>query len=194
MEAAGDLSERQHGFRKGRSTIHAILEVVEEAKKADTGNHFSRPIVLLVTLDVKNAFNSVRWHDAIHALEQDFGVPEYLIRIIEDYLRDRSITYLTADGEKHRRITAGAAQGSILGPDIWNYTYDSILRQEMPEGSFLVGYADDIAAVIKARNVELAQIRLNQVMRRVTSWLNEHGLQLALAKTEILLLTKNVSR
>lgn len=32
-------------------------------------------------------------------------------------------------------------------------------------------------------------MRLNQVMRRVTSWLEEHGLVLATEKSEIVLLT-----
>ena len=67
------------------------------------------------------------------------------------------------------------------GPDIWNVSY---------EGAFLVGYADDIAVVIVARDADLAQLLLNQVMRRVYSWLEDRGLELATAKTEIVLLTK----
>ena len=38
--------------------------------------------------------------------------------------------------------------------------YDGILRMEMPENIFLVGCADEIAAIIIARDVELTQIRL----------------------------------
>ena len=52
---------------------------------------------------------------------------------------------------------------------------------EMPEGAFLVGYADDIAVVIVVRDVDLAQLLLNQVMRRVCSWLENRGLELATA-------------
>ena len=69
----------------------------------------------------------------------------------------------------------------MLGPDIWNVSYDGILRMEMPEGAFLVGYADDIAVVIVARDADLAQLLLNQVMRRVYSWLEDRGLELATA-------------
>ena len=43
----------------------------------------------------------------------------------------------------------------MLGPDIWNVSYDGILRMKMPEGAFLVGYADDIAVVIVAREPDL---------------------------------------
>ncbi|MBJ4722033.1 hypothetical protein JGF03_28795, partial [Salmonella enterica subsp. enterica serovar Anatum] len=190
LRTSGDLSERQFGFRGGRSTIDAIQEVVGAARGTERGNHFSRPICLLVTLDVRNAFNSVRWTDVLRALERDFAVPQYLLQIIGDYLRNRSLLYETAEGIKRRELTSGAAQGSILGPDLWNISYDGILRMEMPEGCSLIGYADDVAAIIVARSVELAQTRLDQVMRRVRTWMRDHGLELAEAKTEIVLLTK----
>ena len=35
---------------------------------------------------------------------------------------------------------------------------------EMPEGCFLIGYAGDIVAVISAKDVEGAQLRLAQVI------------------------------
>lgn len=60
IKKSGDLHERQFGFRKGKSTIGAILEIVNAAKSTEKGNHYSRPMCLLITLDVKNAFNSVR--------------------------------------------------------------------------------------------------------------------------------------
>ena len=80
IEAAENLSNRQYSFRKGRSTIDAISDVVQAAQTANQGNHSSRKIVLLVTLDVKNAFNSANFFP------------------------------------RKKKITAGAAQGSILGP------------------------------------------------------------------------------
>ena len=46
----------------------------------------------------------------------------------------------------------GAAKGSILGPDLWNVSYDGILRMETPPDTFLACYAEDITAVIVARN------------------------------------------
>ncbi|GHJ61430.1 hypothetical protein NOK12_39480 [Nocardioides sp. OK12] len=60
----------------------------------------------------------------------------------------------------------------------------------VPEGTFLVGYADDIVVVITGRDTEGAQLLLNQVMRRVSSWMEDHGLSLAAQKTEIVLITR----
>lgn len=190
IRVAGGLADTQFGFRRGKSTIDAIQTVTEAVKESEAGNHHSRKIVMLVTLDVKNAFNSAKWVDIIEALKHYFGIPAYLLRMIEDYLYDRSLVYNTKNGTRRKEITAGAAQGSILGPDLWNVLYDSLLRMEMPDNTSLVGYADDVAAIITAREMEEVQTRLNQVMRRVNGWMNKHGLELAAAKTEIVILTK----
>ena len=68
------------------------------------------------------------------------------------------LRYDTADGPRSREITGGVAQGSILGPDLWNAFYDGILWMEMPNDTFLVAYADDVAAVITARAVSYTHL------------------------------------
>lgn len=168
IQHAGDLSDRQYGFRKGRSTVNAVRDVIDAARATERGNHRSRSICLLVTLDVRNAFNSAKWDDMLDALDA-FQVPEYLLQVIRDYLKGRQLLYNTKEGLRRKLLTAGTAQGSTLGPDLWNVSYDGLLRLGMPEDTFLVGYADDIAAVVVARDVSTAQIRLNQIMRRVMS-------------------------
>ncbi|XP_029053726.2 uncharacterized protein LOC114881189 [Osmia bicornis bicornis] len=74
VEQAGGLSHRQHGFRKGHSTIDAIAKVTGAIRQAETACHKARPIELLVTLDVRNAFNSTRWSDMLYALERSFRI------------------------------------------------------------------------------------------------------------------------
>lgn len=189
IRRAGDLSDMQFGFRRGRSTVDALQAVIKNVEKAESGNHHSRKMVMFVTLDVKNAFNSAKWVDIIEALQRQFNIPEYLLRMIDDYLHDRSLIYNTANGRRRKEVTSGAAQGSILGPDLWNALYDSLLRIEIPGNTSLLGYADDLGAMIATRTTEEAQIKLNQVMRRVNNWMESHGLELAEAKTEIVLLT-----
>ena len=82
------------------------------------------------------------------------------------------------------------AQGSVLGSDLWNLAYDSLLKLEVPEENILVGYADDVAALISARSFERAQEKINQLMLRVRDWFRTYCLSVALAKTEVVILTK----
>ena len=110
---------------------------------------------------------------------------------MQSYLSDRILLYDTAEGRRTRVVTAGATQGSVLRPDIWNIDYDGMLGlTELPEGASLVEYADDTVLVITVRNLEEAQRKLDEAMRRILNWLREHSLQLATHKSEKVLLTR----
>ena len=64
------------------------------------------------------------------------------------------------------------------------------MRVYLQEGVSLIGYADDVALTITGREMQLTQERLNLVMRQINLWVGEDGLQLAIPKTEIVLLTR----
>ena len=53
----------------------------------------------------------------------------------------------------------------------------------------MIGYADDIATVIMARNTDEGQRKLKCVILRTKTWLASHGLDLAMHKSELLLIT-----
>ena len=60
----------------------------------------------------------------------------------------------------------------------------------MPDAVHLVRYADDVAAIIEAQNVEEAKRYVNQVVIRTKSWLEDRAHKLATEKKELILLTK----
>ena len=105
IENGSGLSPRQCSLLPGHSTIDALKEVTEATLVTQRGSHCSTQLLLLATLDIKNAFNSLRWNDVLNALEYNFSVPSYILVMISNYL-------------KH--TTSGATPGSILGPDLWN--------------------------------------------------------------------------
>ena len=58
---------------------------------------------------------------------------------------------MTPSMESHiRKVTSGAAQGSAVTSYLWNVSYDGILRMQVPDNTFLVGYDGGIAVVIVA--------------------------------------------
>lgn len=158
-------------------------------EKTRSGSHYFRPIALVVTLDVKNAFNSASWKDMLYALEVKFRIPKYLMRMIKNYLKYRELVYDTPDGPRRKTVSSGAAQVSIFGPELWSASYDGILRLDSPKSASIVGYADDIVAIILAKDVGVAQNILNVVMRRINIWMENHSLSLALQKSETIILT-----
>lgn len=57
-------------------------------RRAENYNHWPYRVVILVTLEVRNVFNSTRWIVILMAREHTFHVPVYLLRMIYSYLKD----------------------------------------------------------------------------------------------------------
>lgn len=174
------LANNQHGFRKGRSTIDALMRV----KNAVRETREEGGVVVAVSLDVTNAFNAVPWKGIMRALERK-GFPSYLRRILCGYLSRRRIRYpLGGDKEGIRYMEAGVPQGSVLGPILWNIAYDEVLRTEVEEGCEMVGYADDTLVLATAEDTMNAAIRASVQVGRVVRRIRGIGLEVAAGKTE----------
>ncbi|CAB0040764.1 unnamed protein product [Trichogramma brassicae] len=188
-EAPDGLSDHQHGFRSGRSTVDAIESVTAAAREAVGGARGSRKYCAVVILDVRNAFNSARWNNSLAALER-IHTPEYLQKIIYSYFQARVLEYDTDDGPESCSITAGVPQGSVLGPILWNVMYDSILRLRLDDGVRMVGFADNIAVIAVAGTTYEVEDLLSCAIARVRDALWGLGLETADHKTEALLISR----
>ena len=96
MVGENGLSEKQFGFRKGSSKIDAIQAVVDITTKAKRGAGKRKGFCALISIDIRNAFNTTRWYICIEAIVRK-NVPDYLLRMIGDYLSDRCLIY---EGDK----------------------------------------------------------------------------------------------
>ena len=178
----GDLHKDQHGFRVGKSTETAIKEVMRRVDEAANGTRSTRRIPALLALDIRNAFNSAPWSRIIDALEVK-GIKKYLLRILQDYFCQRSI--ISSFGKQYE-MSCGVAQGSILGPTLWNVFYDSLLllMEGLADGVSAVAYADDLAIIVVAKTEEEVMTKANLALQSVCGWLTANQLQIAPEKTE----------
>jgi len=99
-------ASNQYGFRRGVSTETAVKKVLDIAASAAAGSG-TKDLCVLVTLDVKNAFNTLRWPVIDEALRSK-NTPEYLVEMFRSWLADREL--LTGDEQTPRRITCGVPQ------------------------------------------------------------------------------------
>lgn len=176
-----NLNPAQYGFRRGRSTIDAILMVRQFIENAYELGH----VVIGVSLDITNAFNSIPWEVIGEALKKH-RVPLYLRRIIRDYLKDRLLTFTNENG-KHdvREVKRGVPQGSILGPLLWNIAFNDIMKDEdLPEECKTICYADDTMVLASGKNWEDATLCVNEALDIVVHRIEERGLAVAPHKSE----------
>ncbi|KAH1010955.1 hypothetical protein HUJ04_000406 [Dendroctonus ponderosae] len=88
-------------------------------------------------------------------------------------------------------MTCGTRQGSTLGPTLWNIFYEDILKENLEDGVSITGnthqYADDIALVVKANNLESLQGKASYNMWLLNHKLSDMGTKIAPEKKQIVL-------
>ncbi|KAL0277929.1 UNVERIFIED_CONTAM: hypothetical protein PYX00_005045 [Menopon gallinae] len=179
LEERRAISDRQYGFRRGRSTVDAIMELEATIKQAKT----ERGGVIAIGIDIANAFNSIPWKEIREALRRK-ETPEYLQRIIGSYLSDRRIEYPIAGGRIEQRSTSrGVPQGSVLGPTLWNVAFDRILEERLPTGAKVICYADDTLLITKAKSVDMARRTAELALNHLRNAIQATGLRVKMEKT-----------
>ncbi|CAH2208808.1 jg14054, partial [Pararge aegeria aegeria] len=180
LERVGpDLADNQFGFRRGRSTVEAIMRV-----KAMTEEAFHRgEVVLAVSLDIANAFNTLPWSCIRDALVYH-RVPNYLRHVIEAYLADRAVIYPCQQGWGRRESSCGVPQGSVLGPLLWNIGYDWVLRGLLLPGVGVTCYADDTLVTACRESYPQAIMLATAGVAQVVGRIRRLGLEVALNKCE----------
>ena len=116
-------------------------------------------------------------------------VPDYLLRMIDNYLSDR---WVICEGDKwslKEEITCGAPQGSRVCPVVWNVMYDDFLRMDLSAGTSIIGFANDALVVCAVDDVKILELRINESQWRAKHWLDSRCLKMASEKTEALLVT-----
>jgi hypothetical protein len=174
-----NITERQFGFREGRSTMDAVgtlRDFVEEAAQREEG-------VIAVSLDIANAFGSLPYEVIGEALRYH-QVPSYLRAIVGHYLSDRVVLYEGAEGRLSRRMESGVPQGSVLGPLLWNIGFDWAIRGAQLPRMATICYADDTMVAVRGSDYVETMRRAAVATELTVGRIQLLGLRVALSKTE----------
>ena len=142
------LSIQQCGFRKGYSTQHCLLNLLEKWKNCvDKGKVFGA----LLT-DLSKAFRCLD-HELLIAKLNAYGFNLPALRLIHDYLSNRKQrTKIDDSYNSWSEILFGVPQASILGPLLFNICLADLFF--IIKDKDIASYADDTTPFIVENNIE----------------------------------------
>lgn len=147
--------------------------------------------MIAIGIDIQNAFNFIQWSEIKRVLKNK-EFPDYLQKIIANYLSDRAIVYTNDEKEnKIRYIEAGVPQGSVLGPLFWNVTFDEVLQAKIEKKCELIAYADDLLILASGYIIERRKKRIYGQLINTITMIKKLKLKIAANKTEIVVFTND---
>jgi len=185
LDRAGGLSPVQYGFRRGRSTTDSAMLLKNKA--CDAINN--KRMCVAVSLDIRNAFNTIGWEHVLAALRR-LGIQPCLLKLFSSYFSDRTAVIDCSASASYRLtvdVTCGVPQGSVIGPLLWNIAYDRVLRVQLPRGVELIGFADDTLVVACGNTSTEVEEMTNSALSIVSSEIKSLELSLATDKTEAIM-------
>ena len=169
METNNLFTTHQHGFRKGRSCVTQLIEVMEDWTN-ELDNHNS---IDTIYLDFQKAFDTVPHQRLLRKLK-GYGISGKVYKWIESFLMGRKQrVVLNGEESSWTPVTSGIPQGSVLGPILF-----LIYINDLPDvvKSLVKLFADDTKIYAKVNNIE-EKDTLQEDIRSLNDWSNKWQLK-----------------
>lgn len=171
------LSDYQHGFIKGRSTVTNLFCLTDYISNSIDNN----TQVDVIYTDLSKAFDKLD-HKILISKFNNFGFSSSFITFLWSYLRNR-VLYVECNGFKSSNFvaTSGVPQGSVLGPLFFNIFINDIV-DELQVKCLL--YADDLKIYYNI-NCNSDCIMLQSALEKVYHWCQKNLLDINIAKCNV---------
>ena len=156
-------SKCQHGFRKHRSCITQLLEVMEDFTKFVD----NKKDIDIIYLDFQKAFDQVPHRRLLHKLNY-LGITGNIHKWISDFLKDRNQRVRVGNlYSEPAQVTSGIPQGSILRPILF-----TIFINDLPDcvSSCCKIFADDTKLYDVASNCTQIQKDIDPLQKWSDKW------------------------
>lgn len=180
LNAFNILSNSQYGFRQGKSTEDAILELTKNI----TNSIDNKRKTLCIFLDLKKAFDTVSVPILLRKLEK-VGIRGSFFNLIADYLNNRSQRVKLDQNTFSSDLLStgyGVPQGSVLGPTLFLIYINDLTDLKLANGQ-VISYADDTALLFQDIDWPRVFDKAERGLRVVNTWLNTNSLALNTSKT-----------
>ena len=167
-----------HGYRHGRSTQTALLQMYDRWVRAAAAGQVSGVILI----DLSAAFDLVDSELLLKKLKI-YGLDNDLLTWIQSYLSDRhQAVWIDHTYSEFKSHSIGVPQGSILGPLFFLIYYNDLISSLDCE---VDAYADDSTMSTSGTVAEISS-RLTENCQKIVNWMSANFFKLNADKTHIL--------
>lgn len=176
------IPECQFGFKRGNSTVHALLKFHTDVVQ----NLRNRKCTVAISLDVEKAFDKA-YHDGILFKLISIGFTPSIVRLIQSFFKNRKFC-VSLDGciSSLGDVTCGVPQGSILAPHLYNIFIHDFPHQFGESKGIL--YADDSLIYAHDESPVNALRTVSSHLRHVKTYYSKWGIKINASKSKALCL------
>ena len=176
LTSQGLLSEKQHGFIKGRSTLTNLLESVSDWTLALDNKRTTS----VIYIDFSRAFDMVS-HPKLLSKLRSYNISGDLLCFITDFLSNRSQRTRVGNSlSEIKELISGVIQGSCLGPLLFLLYVNDVTRilDNCVEAKL---YADDIKLYTHIETI-VDEFRLQNNLNKLVKWAEAWQLSVSYSK------------
>ena len=175
------LYSSQYGFRKGHSTQHAILELLNDIQTNMNKKLFSCGVFI----DLKKAFDTVDHNILLNKLNY-YGFRGIVNDWFSSYLKNRTQTTQVGQNISNNvEVSCGVPQGSVLGPLLF-LLYVNDMHKCSDKLKFYL-FADDTNILYADKNMKALESTVNIELRHLYDWLTASKLTLNIKKSNFVI-------
>ncbi|GFX32158.1 RNA-directed DNA polymerase from mobile element jockey [Trichonephila clavipes] len=177
------IPPEQCGFQEDHSTLHQLIRVTNIINEGFA----SKLYTVGVFLDVKRAIDKM-WHDGLTYKMITLKFPAYLIKIIYNYLHDRTFRVRVNNTFSETGFCrSGTPQGSVLSPYLYNiFTYDFPDHHNVSTCLF----ADDSVALTQGVHLKYTIKTMQHFLVKLEKWLTDWRIAIYVEKTQAIVFRK----
>ena len=175
------LSDKQSGFRKGKSTLDSIVNFTSDIFENINDGKYT----ITTFIDLKKAFDTVNHKILLEKLLLS-GINGNTLRLVSDYLKNRfQKTICNGKMSILNKVTCGIPQGSILGP-LFFLIYINDLQGILGDDAYHL-YVDDTVIYCSDKSIEIAEMKLQKILDKFSKWCAINALTINTSKTKVMI-------
>ena len=181
------LSDRQHGFREGRSCLSNLLEIMEcwtEILDEDDG-------IDVAYLDFRKAFDLVSHRHLLYKMSK-YGITNQVLNWVSAFLSNRTQrVVIRGTASEPFEVTSGVPQGSVLGPVLFLIFINDLPLEVISPMSLFADDSKVFSRITSEKNMKSGTStsqceQLQKDLETIRAWATKWHMQFNVGKCKIM--------